>query len=172
MSDNQKNLNQTNEPDGGGNVDQIREILFGSQTREVNQRFEKLESDIKRSFDELKSKIEQNQKDLKNELSEIKENALKQEKRLQHNIDLLNEELNTKHEQLYKEQLDNKNSLTENMNLLKLEILEILELKLSQMNNIKLSKDDAANIMIEAANKIKGNIVEKEANSVTKKSKD
>jgi len=91
---------------------------------------------------------------------------------LQHNIDLLNEELNTKHEQLYKEQLDNKNSLTENMNLLKLEILEILELKLSQINDIKLSRDDAANIMIEAANKIKGNIVEKEANSVTKKSKD
>jgi len=42
---------------GGENVVQIREILFGSQTREVNQRFEKLESDIKkRSFDELKSK--------------------------------------------------------------------------------------------------------------------
>jgi len=157
---------------GGGNVDQIREILFGSQTREVNQRFEKLESDMKRSFDELKSKIEQNQKDLKDELCEIKENALKQEKRLQRNIDLLNEELNTKHEQLYKEQLDNKNSLTENMNLLKLEILEILELKLSQMNDIKLSRDDAASIMIEAANKIKGNIVEKEANLVTKKNKD
>ncbi|MBP9491299.1 MAG: hypothetical protein KBE77_07595 [Aliarcobacter sp.] len=39
-----------------GNVDQIREILFGSQSRELNKRFEKLEIDIKRSFDDLKSK--------------------------------------------------------------------------------------------------------------------
>jgi len=162
MSDNQKNLNETNDP---GNVDQIREILFGSQTREVNNRFEKLESDIKRSFDELKLKIEQNQKDLKEELSEIKENALKQEKRLQHNIDLLNKELSTKHEQLYKEQLDNKNHLAENMNLLKLELLEILELKLSEMNNIKLSRDDAADIMIEAAMKIKSNGTEQQSNT-------
>jgi len=53
MSGNQKNLKQTNEPDffwGGENVVQIREILFGSQTREVNQRFEKLESDIKKKL--------------------------------------------------------------------------------------------------------------------------
>lgn len=47
MNDNQKKLTETSEL---GNVDQIREILFGSQTRELNKRFEKLESDIKRSF--------------------------------------------------------------------------------------------------------------------------
>ena len=57
---------QKNHSDIGqlGNVDQIREILFGSQTRELNKRFEKLESDFKRSFDELKNKIDQNQKDI------------------------------------------------------------------------------------------------------------
>ena len=43
---------QKNHSDIGqlGNVDQIREILFGSQTRELNKRFEKIENDFKRSL--------------------------------------------------------------------------------------------------------------------------
>ena len=45
--------NSSQEINETGNVDQIREILFGSQSRELNKRFEKLESDIKRSFDDL-----------------------------------------------------------------------------------------------------------------------
>ena len=60
-----ENTNKTNNDIGQlGNVDQIREILFGSQTRELNKRFEKIDNDIKRSFDELKNRIEQNQKDI------------------------------------------------------------------------------------------------------------
>lgn len=149
---------------------------------------------LKDLFYELKSKIEQSQKDFNNrleneieliskkiknltiqqqeELSDIKENELKQEKRIQNSIDLLNEELSSKHEQLYKEQLDNKNSLIDDMNLLKLELFEFLELKLSEMNTIKLSRDDAAEIMLEAAMRIKGNSVEKQLNLVADENKD
>ena len=44
MSENKKISNDTNEL---GNVDQIREILFGSQSRELNKRFEKRLSVLK-----------------------------------------------------------------------------------------------------------------------------
>ena len=40
MQENKKLSSETSEL---GNVDQIREILFGSQSRELNKRFEKLE---------------------------------------------------------------------------------------------------------------------------------
>jgi hypothetical protein len=171
-----------------GNVDQIREILFGSQSRELNKRFEKLEVDIKRSFDDLKSKIEFSQKEfnqkleneveliskrIKNltttqqdELADIKESGLKQEKRVQHSIDLLNEEIGVKLEQLTKDQNDSKKAMSEELNFLKLEVFEFIEDKLAQMNNIKLSRDDAAEIMMEAALRIKGDNIQTQLNLI------
>ncbi len=185
MQENKKVSNETSEL---GNVDQIREILFGSQSRELNKRFEKLEVDIKRSFDDLKSKIEFSQKEfnqkleneveliskrIKNltttqqdELADIKDSNLKQEKRIQHNIDLLNEEIGVKIEQLTKDQNDSKKSLSEELNFLKLEVFEFIEEKLAQMNNIKLSRDDAAEIMMEAALRIKGNNIQSQLNLI------
>ncbi len=171
-----------------GNVDEIREILFGSQSREWNKRFEKLEVDIKRSFDDLKSKIEFSQKEfnqkleneveliskrIKNltttqqdELADIKESGLKQEKRVQHSIDLLNEEIGVKLEQLTKDQNDSKKAMSEELNFLKLEVFEFIEDKLAQMNNIKLSRDDAAEIMMEAALRIKGDNIQTQLNLI------
>ncbi|RBQ29178.1 hypothetical protein ACNSOS_11620 [Aliarcobacter vitoriensis] len=186
MNENQKNIGETTGE--LGNVDQIREILFGSQSRELNKRFEKLEVDIKRSFDDLKSKIEFSQKEfnqkleneveliskrIKNltttqqdEFADIKDGNLKQEKRIQHNIDLLNEEIGVKIEQLTKDQSDSKKSLSEELNFLKLEVFEFIEDKLAQMNNIKLSRDDAAEIMMEAALRIKGNNIQSQLNLI------
>jgi hypothetical protein len=161
-----------------GNVDQIREILFGSQSRELSKRFEKIENDIKRSQDEIKSKIEQNQRDfnqrLENELdllskkiknvtlqqqeeiSDIRDNELKQEKRIQNSIDLLSDELSAKNDQLYKDQLDSRNNLQDEINKLKNELFDVLESKLQEMGDIKLSRDDAAEIMMETAMRLKG----------------
>lgn len=186
MKDNTQNTG--NEIGQLGNVDQIREILFGSQTRELNKRFEKLENDFKRSFDEIKNKIEQNQKDfnlrldneveliskkIKNlttqqqeEIADIRDNELKQEKRIQNSMDILNDELSAKHEQLYKEQLENRNSLQEEMNNLKNELFDIMEIKLQELSDLKLSRDDAAEIMMETAMRLKGNQLEKQIVSV------
>lgn len=171
-----------------GNVDQIREILFGSQTRELNKRFEKLENDIKRAQDEIKTKIEQNQKDfslrldneveliskkIKNitiqqqeEIADIRDNELKQEKRVQSSIDILNDEISAKHEQLYKEQLENRNNLQEAINNLKNELFDIMEEKLQELGDLKLSRDDAAEIMMETAMRLKGKQLEKQIVSV------
>ena len=181
---------QKNHSDIGqlGNVDQIREILFGSQTRELNKRFEKLESDFKRSFDELKNKIDQNQKDinlridnefelvskkvknittqLQEEVSDIRDNELKQEKRIQNTIDILSDELSVKHDQLYKEQLENRNSLQEEMNNLKKELFAMMDSKLLKLGESKLSRDDAAEIMMETAMRLKGNKLETQIESV------
>lgn len=171
-----------------GNVDQIREILFGSQTRELNKRFEKLENDINRTQNEIKNKIEQNQKDfnlrLENELelmskkikniatqqqeevADIRANELKQEKRVQNSIDILNDELSSKHDQLYKEQLENRNNLQESINNLKNELFKIMEEKLQELGELKLSRDDAAEIMMETAMRLKGNKLENQIVSV------
>lgn len=81
-------------------------------------------------------------------------------------MDILNDELSAKHEQLYKEQLENRNNLQEEMNNLKNELFDIMEIKLQELSDLKLSRDDAAEIMMETAMRLKGNQLEKQIVSV------
>jgi uncharacterized membrane protein YgaE (UPF0421/DUF939 family) len=115
-----------------GNVDQIREILFGSESRELKEKFKKLESSIESIQAEMRKKMQQTQNDfnarieseienisrkIKNittqqqdEFADVRDSALKQEKRIQNSLDILEEELNAKNEQLYKQQVENNNA--------------------------------------------------------------
>jgi len=161
-----------------GNVDQIREILFGSQSREMKEKFEQLEASIKAMHEEMRKKIEQTQNDfniridneletlsrkMKNivtqqqdEFSDVRDSALKQEKRLQNAMDIMEEELNAKREQLQKQQIENNSALRNEMDALKDEVLQALNNKIAEMNGVKLSRDDAADILMEAAMAMKG----------------
>ncbi|MEO1937650.1 MAG: hypothetical protein ABGW85_03350 [Sulfurimonas sp.] len=161
-----------------GNVDQIREILFGSQSREMKEKFEKLEASIKALHDEMRKKIEQTQSEFnmrieseletlsrkmknivtqqQNEFADVRDSALKQEKRLQNAMDIMEEELNAKREQLQKQQLETNMALRSEMDALKDEILDTLNAKMTDMNGVKLSRDDAAEILMEAAMAMKG----------------
>jgi len=185
-----KNHNSKSENEIGqlGNVDQIREILFGSQTRDLNKRFEKIENDSKRAHEEILSKIEQNQKDfnsrlnneleilskkIKNmmaqqqeELSDIRDSEVKQEKRLQNSMDILSEELQAKNEQLYKDQIENRDSLKADINSLRNEIFDIVDERLSELGETKLSRDDAAEIMMETAMRLKGTQIDQQLAAV------
>lgn len=161
-----------------GNVDQIREILFGSQSRELQERFDKLEKSIHLIQEEMRKKVQQTQLDfnakiegefetlnrkLKNmttqqqdEFADVRDSALKQEKRLQNALDNIEEELNAKREQLQKQQTENNITLRSQMDTLQDELLRVLDEKISQLSLTKLSRDDAADIMMEAAIAIKG----------------
>lgn len=161
-----------------GNVDQIREILFGSQSRELKEKFDKLESSIKTIHEEMRKKMEQAQNDfnskieseveaisrkIKNmttqqqdEFADVRDSALKQEKRLQNTLDIVEEELNAKREQLQKQQAENTITLRSQMDTLQDELLSALDVKVSELGLAKLSRDDAADIMMEAAMAMKG----------------
>jgi len=161
-----------------GNVDQIREILFGSQSRELKEKFDKLEASIKNIHEEMRKKMEQAQNDfnskiesevetisrkIKNmtsqqqdEFADVRDSALKQEKRLQNSLDIVEEELNAKREQLQKQQAENTTTLRSQMDTLQDELLSVLDEKISELGLGKLSRDDAADIMMEAAMAMKG----------------
>ncbi len=175
---------QTNDISQLGNVDQIREILFGSQSRELKEKFDKLEASIKSIHEEMRTKMEQTQNDfnrkiiteieaisrkLKNmttqqqdEFSDVRDAALKQEKRLQNALDIVEEELNMKREQLQKQQTENTSALRSQMDTLKDELLSSLDEKISELGLNKLSRDDAAEIMMEAAMAMKGTQINKQ----------
>ena len=161
-----------------GNVDQIREILFGSQSRELKEKFDKLENSIQSIHEEMRKKMEQAQSDfnsrieseveamgrkIKNittqqqdEFADVRDASLKQEKRIQNALDIVEEELNAKREQLQKQQSQNTIALRSQMDTLKDELLSALDTKISELGLNKLSRDDAADIMMEAAMAMKG----------------
>jgi hypothetical protein len=167
-----------------GNVDQIREILFGSQSRELKERFDKLEDSIKSIHEEMRKKIEQSQlefnsrieseveaisRKIKNittqqqdEFADVRDSALKQEKRLQNALDIVEEELNAKREQLQKQQAENNIALRAQMDTLSDELLLALDNKISQLGLTKLSRDDAADILMEAAMSMKGTQIDQQ----------
>jgi len=178
MSNENKTKAKDNDLSQLGNVDQIREILFGSQSREMKEKFEQLEASIKSIHEEMRKKIEQTQNDFnlrieseleaisrkmknivtqqQNEFSDVRDSALKQEKRLQNTMDIMEEELNAKREQLQKQQIENNSALRSEMDTLKDEVLKTLNDKMGEMNGVKLSRDDAAEILMEAAMAMKG----------------
>jgi len=175
---NAHNKSKENDLSQLGNVDQIREILFGSQSREMKEKFEKLEASIKSLQEEMRKKIEQTQNDfnirleselealsrkMKNivtqqqhEFSDVRDSALKQEKRIQNAMDIMEEELNAKREQLQKQHIESNAALRSEMDSLKDEVLKTLNDKMSEMHGVKLSRDDAADILMEAAMAMKG----------------
>jgi hypothetical protein len=173
--ENQKNKDDISQL---GNVDQIREILFGSESRELKERFEKIENNLKSMQDEMRKKFEQSQTDfeeridaeieaiskkLKNivtsqqdEFADVRDASLKLEKRLKNSMETMEDELNAKREQLHKQQIDMRNTLRAQMDTLQDELLGTLEAKLSEVGDVKLSRDDAADILMEAAMAMKG----------------
>ena len=161
-----------------GNVDQIREILFGSQSRDLDDRFNKIENSLKSIQDEMRSKIELNQNDfderinseletigkkIKNvvssqqdEFADIRDSALKQEKRINSSLETLEDELNAKREQLQRQQIEMRNTIRTQMDSLQDELLTVLDKKFTEIGEAKLSRDDAAEILMEAAMAMKG----------------
>ncbi len=171
-----------------GNVEHIKEILFGSQERELNLRFERLEREMKSIHEDLSKRLDQNQRDLnsrinhefetlstkiksitikqQDELEDVRDSASKQEKRIQNSLEIISEEFNTKNEQLRSTQQDNKDFLSLEIKNIKDELFFTLQEKLSDLDEDKLDKSDIANILIEAAMRIKGTKLEQQLTEI------
>ena len=62
--------------DGAGNVDQIRDILFGNQMRDYDRRFQRLEEGIRKEVadlrDDTKSQLEALEEHLRKEMADVR----------------------------------------------------------------------------------------------------
>ena len=127
---------------------------------EMRKKFEQSQTDFEERID---AEIEAISKKLKNivtsqqdEFADVRDASLKLEKRLKNSMETMEDELNAKREQLHKQQIDMRNTLRAQMDTLQDELLGTLEAKLSEVGDVKLSRDDAADILMEAAMAMKG----------------
>lgn len=149
-----------------GNIDQIRDIIFGAQIREYETRFGKLESDISLLQQETRSHIEQLKltfaAELKNGFESLEKklklhnlNNEEETADLRLSVDRLNRKFSSSVQSLDIELESQTKSIREDVSQTKLQleeevlalrdlVLEEIERRFSNLRQSKISKDDMA----------------------------
>jgi DNA anti-recombination protein RmuC len=161
-----------------GNIDQIRDIIFGAQLREYDNRFDKIESDLKILQQDIQTRLEQVKLVLTTELRTAFDSVEKKFKSLstttqeesadmRQQLDRMNRKFSTSIESL-DEAIDSQTSsirsdfsqsrdqLQEEIRSLKTQVLEELDRRFSVLREVKVSRDDMAEILFELGMRLKG----------------
>jgi hypothetical protein len=161
-----------------GNVDQIRDIIFGTQVRDYDNRFTKIESDIsklqqemrsgmeqlKNSFSvELKAAVEALDKKLKSltlntqeETTDLRSSVDRLNRKFTTSIQTLDEALDGQTNSIREELSESKKQLQEETNVLRELMLEELERHFSDLRENKVSRDDMAETLFALGMRMKG----------------
>jgi DNA anti-recombination protein RmuC len=161
-----------------GNIDQIRDIIFGAQLREYDNRFDKIESDLTILQQDIQTRLEQVKSVLTTELRTAFDSVEKKFKSLstttqeesadmRQQIDRINRKFSTSIESL-DEAIDSqttsirsdfsqsRDQLQEEIRSLKTQVLEELDRRFSVLREVKVSRDDMAEILFELGMRLKG----------------
>lgn len=162
-----------------GNIDQIRDIIFGPQLREYDNRFDKIESDIsllqqemrdridqvktvvstelRSTFDSLEKKIRSISLSYQEEITDLRQQVDRVNKKFNNAVEALDQNLDNQTTSLRKELTESRTKLQEDVRTLRMQVFEELERRLSSMRDVKVSKDDVAEILFELGMRLKGN---------------
>ena len=160
-----------------GNIDQIRDVIFGTQLREYEDRFSKLESDMSLLQQEMRSHVEQLKANFSTELKsavEVLDKKLKSvsltsqedavdlrqqvdrlNRKFSNSVQSLDETLDTQTTSIRDEVFQTKVKLQEDLAGLRDFILEELDKRFSQLRESKVSKDDMAETLFALGMRIK-----------------
>ena len=160
------------------NVDQIRDIIFGSQIKDFEEKFKSLtnslhtmENTLKRSFNESHTKLqretERSLEALEKKIDNLSSSTQRERAKLKDLIDTTDETLQmqlsdqkdefiTKLRILKENVTDEQNKLVDNRNSMKREIENLLRTNLANLADDKLSRDSMAQMLLEIAMKIQG----------------
>lgn len=161
-----------------GNIDQIRELMFGSQMREYDGRFEQLESDLSNFHEETRKRIDEVNNNLSDELrvaveslerkikelglttqeqgTDLRQQIERTDSKFTQRLESLSEEVNANATALREELSQARGKLQEDIQGLKTQVFNELNKQFSTLGEVKVSKDDMAEILFEVGMRIKG----------------
>lgn len=162
-----------------GNIDQIRDIIFGPQLREYDNRFDKIESDISLLQQEMRDRIDQVktvlsteirsaadsvEKKVKSlnlttqeEIADLRQQLDRITKKFSNTIESLDEAIDNQTNSIRDELNQARTKLQDEVRVLRGQVFEELERRFSMMREDKLSKDDMAEFFFEIGMRMKGN---------------
>jgi putative cell wall-binding protein len=160
------------------NVDQIRDLIFGSQIKDFEAQFNQINDTIKimeeklnKAFSESHTKLQKETERalevLEKKIDNLSSSTQKERTKLKELIDSTDENL---HEQLLNQKdefttklkimkenvADENKKIAENMKVMQREIQVALEKGLAGLSNDKLSRDSMAQMLLDVAMKIQG----------------
>lgn len=161
-----------------GNIDQIRDIIFGPQLREYNSRLDKIESnlslmeqemrdrieqvknacltEVRASVDSLEQKIKTSNLNYQNENADLRQLIDRINKKFSSSIESLDQTIDSQTTSIWNNLSETKEKLQEDTRNLRIQIFEELERRFSTLSGAKVSRDDMAEILFELGLRIKG----------------
>jgi ElaB/YqjD/DUF883 family membrane-anchored ribosome-binding protein len=162
-----------------GNIDQIRDIIFGAQLRDYDNRLMQIESDFVVLQQDVRDRVEQMRTSLTNEFklavdaiekklkvvntnaqeeaSELRQQIDRLQRKLAGNVQTLDECLDTQVNALRNDLNSARDAMQTDVNALRDIVLEELDRRSSQLQGNKVSKDDMAEVLFELGMRLKGN---------------
>ena len=179
--------------DQSGNMEQIRELMFGPQTRmfeeeiakinsnfnamhtELIKRIESLESTLRSESDSAIQIVDQKIKNLtlatQDESSDFKEQLVKYEKKTNRGFDDVKEMVEVQLNTLKNDHNQNKTLIKKDLEALQTSLKELLNEQIEDLSDVKVSKDDFSAMLLEMAIKIKGSNLENSLESMLQEQK-
>ena len=161
-----------------GNVDQIRTLLFGTQQKEYEGRFKKLESELSNLQQEMRDRLTQLHEMFSTELraavatleqkiqylsstsqdkfSDVRQQIDRTEANFSEQLTTLTETVETQRESLANEIADSRRKIKEEIQTLKTQIFEDMNKRFSGLKDSKVSREDLAEILFELCMRVKG----------------
>jgi DNA anti-recombination protein RmuC len=161
-----------------GNIDQIRDILFGTQLREYSTRLEEVEKNLSLLHQEIRDRSDEVKQSLSKDIQSLGESldkkfkslALKDDeekvdirqqldrlsKRLSSNVTTLDETIDKQTTALRDQLLSNHDELQSEIKILRNQIFEELDKRIAGLNQTKIARDDMAAILFEVGFRLKG----------------
>jgi F0F1-type ATP synthase membrane subunit b/b' len=161
-----------------GNMDQIRELTFGSHMREYTDRFDYLESELSTFSVDIRKRIDEVSNTLSNDLhtaidtlnktiksltltskeerTDLQQQVKRTDSKFTTRFESLSEEAESSTNALRNELSQAKGALEEEMRDLKTLILNEINKRFSALSEVKVSKDNMAEILFEVGMKLKG----------------
>jgi chaperonin cofactor prefoldin len=160
------------------NVDQIRDLIFGSQikdfeaqfnqlndtlkvlenkmTKTFNESHVKLQKETERSLEVLEKKIDNLSSSTQKERTKLKELIDSTDENLHEQLSNQKDEFATKLKIMKENVADDNKKMAENMKAMQSEIQATLEKGLAGLSDDKLSRDSMAQMLLDVAMKIQG----------------
>lgn len=161
-----------------GNIDQIRDIIFGAQLREYDNRFDKIESDLSMLQQDLQARLDQIKSVLLTEMraavdslekklksltlssqedsAEIRQQLDRAHRKFSNSIEALDEAIDTQTGSLRDDLSTTRDQLQEETRHLKTQVFEELDRRFSMLREVKISRDDMAEMLFELGMRLKG----------------
>lgn len=161
-----------------GNIDQIRDIIFGAQLRDYDNRLSKIESDVSMLRQEVRDRLDQIRASLSTEFqttvealdkklksfslahqeegADLRAQVDRLNRKFSGGIQILDEALDSQTVLLRQELGNVKTQIQEDTMALRNQVLEELDRRFSSLSETKASKDDLAETLFELGMRLKG----------------